>query len=162
MNQVIAAVNLVGFDPYFGSLHSVDYGRPSLALDLMEEWRTIIVDTLVLSVFNLKALTPADFEERKPVTIEKESVEAVDTRSTLEEEPVESPGSAGEGKSAVLLTEDGFRKFITQYERKMSQKVQYHLTGVQITYRDCIREQVRHFARYLKGEESEYQPMPLR
>jgi CRISPR-associated protein Cas1 len=64
LNQVIAAVSLVGFDPYFGTLHSMDYGRPSLALDLMEEWRPTIVDTLVLSVFNLKALIPSDFEER--------------------------------------------------------------------------------------------------
>ncbi len=53
-------------------------------------------------------------------------------------------------------------KFITQYERKMGQKVQYHLTEEHYTYRDCIREQVRHFARYLKGEEAEYQSMPLR
>jgi CRISPR-associated protein Cas1 len=82
MNQVIAAVGLIGFDPYFGSLHSVDYGRPSLALDLMEEWRPIIVDTLVLSVFNLKALTPSDFEERKPVLAE--------TGSMREEELAES------------------------------------------------------------------------
>jgi CRISPR-associated protein Cas1 len=162
LNQVIAAVSLVGFDPYFGSLHTVDYGRPSLALDLMEEWRPIIVDTLVLSVFNLKALTPSDFEERRPVSIETESMKAVATETEREEEVTESSGSASEGKSAILLTESGFRKFITQYERKMEQKVQYHLTEEHYTYRDCIREQVRHFARYLKGEEAEYQPMPLR
>jgi len=158
LNQVIAAVSLVGFDPYFGTLHSMDYGRPSLALDLMEEWRPTIVDTLVLSVFNLKALIPTDFEERPwaaPDTgEEKEMVEAgskIDFR-----EPSEK------NKVAIILTESGFRKFITQYERKMNQKVQYHLTGEQMTYRDCIREQVRHFARYLKGEEKEYQPMALR
>jgi CRISPR-associated protein Cas1 len=162
LNQVIAAVSLVGFDPYFGSLHSVDYGRPSLALDLMEEWRPIIVDTLVLSVFNLKALTSSDFEDRKAVSIETESMKAVATETEREEEVTESSGSASEGKSAILLTESGFRKFITQYERKMGQKVQYHLTGEHFTYRDSIREQVRHFARYLKGEEEEYQPMPLR
>lgn len=162
MNQVIAAVSLVGFDPYFGSLHSVDYGRPSLALDLMEEWRPIIVDTLVLSVFNLKALTPSDFEERKPISAETESAIAAGTGGVREEELAESSESAGEGKSAILLTEAGFRKFITQYERKMGQKVQHHLTGDQFSYRDCIREQVRHFARYLKGEEDEYQSMPLK
>ncbi len=150
LNQVIAAVSLVGFDPYFGSLHSVDYGRPSLALDLMEEWRPIIVDTLVLSVFNLKALAPSDFEERKAMSLEKEDETTGVSDSTEKDTP------------AILLTEAGFRKFITQYERKMGQKVQYHLTEEHLTYRDCIREQVRHFARYLKGEEAEYQPMPLR
>jgi CRISPR-associated protein Cas1 len=150
LNQVIAAASLVGFDPYFGSLHSVDYGRPSLALDLMEEWRPIIVDTLVLSVFNLKALTSSDFEERKPISLEKA------------DETAEASDSAEKDAPAMLLTDSGFRKFITQYERKMTQKVQYHLTRDQLSYRDSIREQVRHFARYLKGEDAEYQPMPLR
>jgi CRISPR-associated protein Cas1 len=158
LNQVIAAVSLVGFDPYFGTLHSMDYGRPSLALDLMEEWRSTIVDTLVLSVFNLKALIPTDFEE-KPWAVpeigeEKEMAE--------EGGKIDFPEQSEKNKVAIILTESGFRKFITQYERKMNQKVQYHLTGDQMTYRDCIREQVRHFARYLKGEESDYQPMPLR
>lgn len=162
LNQIIAAVNLVGFDPYLGSLHMVDYGRPSLSLDLMEEWRTIIVDTLVLSVFNLKALTPADFEERMTASAETASPDVTDSRNLQDEKTVEASGAEDDTKSAVLLTDAGFRKFIAQYERKMGQKVQYHLTGDQLSYRDCIREQVRHFARYLKGEEAEYQPMPLR
>lgn len=157
LNQVIASVNLVGFDPYFGTLHSMDYGRPSLALDLMEEWRPTIVDSLVLSVLNLKALVPSDFEER-PWT--EGDVNGEESGSVETSEGV--PEHSNEKKSSVILTETGFRKFITQYERKISQKVQYHLTGEALTYRDCIREQVRHFARYLKGEEDEYRPMPLK
>ncbi len=146
LNQLIASINLVGFDPYFGTLHSIDYGRPSLALDLMEEWRPIIIDTLVLSIFNLKVLSPSDFEERPIV-----------------EDRIDNSGDESSGiKASVILTDTGFRKFITQYERKINQKVQYHLSGENLTYRDCIREQVRHFARYLKGEEKQYQPMPLR
>lgn len=170
LNQVIAAVSLVGFDPYFGTLHSMDYGRPSLALDLMEEWRPTIVDTLVLSVFNLKALTPTDFEERPWVESEideekemgKESLTDKEEDKGNDEEITDVPERDGKKKISMMLTETGFRKFITQYERKMNQKIQYHLTGDQMTYRDCIREQVRHFARYLKGEERDYQPMPLR
>jgi len=64
-NTVMSAVSLVGFDPYLGLLHTVEYGRPSLALDLMEEWRAVIVDTLVLSVFNLKTLTLMILFKRK-------------------------------------------------------------------------------------------------
>jgi len=170
LNQVIAAASLVGFDPYFGTLHSVDYGRPSLALDLMEEWRPIIVDTLVLSVFNLKTLAPDDFEER-PWAPSKAEDEEISSRVLTgdREESIRSeegmaglPDGSGDKKASIVLTESGFRKFITQYERKMNQTVHYHLTGDQMTYRDCIREQVRHFARYLKGEDIEYQPMPLR
>lgn len=144
LNQVIAAVNLVGLDPYFGALHSVDYGRPSLALDLMEEWRPTIIDTLVLSVFNLKAINSSDFEERP----------SEDSEDDEKEESL--------SKLPVVLSDGGFRKFITQFERKMGEKVQYHLTKEHLTYRDCIREQVRHFARYLKGEETEYEPMLLK
>jgi CRISP-associated protein Cas1 len=168
LNQVIAAANLVGFDPYFGTLHSVDYGRPSLALDLMEEWRPIIVDTLVLSVFNLKALAPDDFEERPWAALRPDEEAPGDLEGNQEdrigsEEVMPGlPEGTGGKKASVVLTESGFRKFITQYERKMTQKVQCPLTGDQLTYRDCIREQVRHFARYIKGEESEYQPMPLK
>jgi CRISPR-associated protein Cas1 len=169
MNQMIAAINLIGFDPYFGTLHSMDYGRPSLALDLMEEWRPIIVDTLVLSVFNLKTLVPSDFEER--IWIESESDDKENTNSMSIDGTKGSKAMDGDTseqseqmpkKKSIVLTESGFRKFITQFERKMSQKVQYHLSGDQISYRDCMREQVRHFARYLKGEDDEYQPMPLR
>ncbi len=158
LNQVIGAVSIVGFDPYFGTLHSMDYGRPSLALDLMEEWRPIIVDTLVLSVLNLKALVPTDFEERAWVEEESEG----DREGGGSEQRSDEKRGSTEKKRSIVLTETGFRKFITQFERKMSQKVQYHLTGDQLTYRDCIREQVRHFARYLKDEETQYQPMPLR
>jgi len=61
--DIQTACNLVGFDPYLGFLHSERYGRPSLALDLMEEFRPLIVDAAVLRCINLKMLTPADFPE---------------------------------------------------------------------------------------------------
>lgn len=60
-HDVQSAVNIVGFDPYLGYLHVERYGRPSLALDLMEEFRPLVVDALVLKVLNKKQLTPDDF-----------------------------------------------------------------------------------------------------
>jgi len=60
-NKVASAVQLVGFDHYVGYLHSAVYGRPALALDLMEEFRPIIVDSVVLTILNNRMLTPADF-----------------------------------------------------------------------------------------------------
>jgi len=66
MNRIYAAVRVAGLDPYPGFLHSIDYGRYSLVLDLMEEFRTIIADTLTLSLFNLKILQPEDFYEERP------------------------------------------------------------------------------------------------
>jgi CRISPR-associated protein Cas1 len=159
-NVVMAGVNLVGFDPYLGCLHSVEYGRPSLALDLMEEWRPVIVDTLVLSVFNLKAVGIEDFVFGE---IPEEDLEEEGEQDPLEDgEDVEAAPQGSSSALPVRLTDAGFRKFITQFERKMNQKVAFHLTGQQFTYRDCIREQIRHFARYVRGEEKTYQPIPLR
>lgn len=60
-SQVSSAVQVVGFDPYIGYLHSSVYGRPALALDLMEEFRPIIVDSVVLKVLNNRMLTKDDF-----------------------------------------------------------------------------------------------------
>jgi CRISPR-associated protein Cas1 len=66
MNRMYAAVRIAGLDPYPGFLHSLDYGRFSLVLDLMEEFRTIIVESLVLSLFNLKILQRSDFHLESP------------------------------------------------------------------------------------------------
>lgn len=59
--DIQSAVNLVGFDPYLGYLHCQHYGRPSLALDLMEEFRPLVVDTIVLNAINLRILVRGDF-----------------------------------------------------------------------------------------------------
>lgn len=56
-----SAVNIVGFDPYLGYLHYQRYGRPSLALDLMEEFRPLVVDAMVLNAINKEKLTLNDF-----------------------------------------------------------------------------------------------------
>ena len=45
-----------------GYLHTERYGRPSLALDLMEEFRPLIVDSLVLGAINRKIFKPSDFQ----------------------------------------------------------------------------------------------------
>lgn len=60
-SQVESAVQIVGFDQYIGYLHSSTYGRPALALDLMEEFRPLIVDSVVLTLLNNRMLTPDDF-----------------------------------------------------------------------------------------------------
>lgn len=144
-NELMGVVNMIGLDPYLGTLHEVEYGRPSLPLDLMEEWRPVIVDSLVLSLFNLKTMTSDDFKVlSNPEEISEE----------VEGEEVIQPG-----QYPVRLTGDGMKKFIGQYERKIAQKIQYPPTGQHFTYRDCIREQVRHFARYLREEEEEYKPI---
>lgn len=156
-NTVNSSVSCAGFEPFLGYLHETDYGRPSLALDLMEEWRPLIIDTLVLSVINLKVLLPEDF-------VIDPAGETIDDGLDLADGSV-SDGNSDTGsksKLPVRLTDDGFRKYIVQYERKMSQKIRHPLRGQTLTYRDCIMEQVYHFSRYLRGEASEYIPMAIK
>ena len=55
-----SAVQAVGLDPYAGFLHAVEYNRPSLALDLMEEFR-VVVDGVIQWVCNSGQIQPNDF-----------------------------------------------------------------------------------------------------
>ncbi len=54
----------VGFDPMLGVFHRPRYGRPSLALDLMEEFRPLVVDSAVLSMINNREVGKGDFVRR--------------------------------------------------------------------------------------------------
>lgn len=58
------ALQAVGFDPYLGFYHQPRYGRPALALDVMEEFRPLIVDSVVLSAINTGAVKLPDFIRR--------------------------------------------------------------------------------------------------
>ena len=61
MHKVQSAIGVVGLDPFFGFLHSSQYGKPALALDLMEEFRPVIVDSVVMTLINTGALKREDF-----------------------------------------------------------------------------------------------------
>jgi CRISPR-associated protein Cas1 len=63
LNDTKAALETVGLDPACGYLHALRPGRPSLALDIMEELRSPLCDRVALSLINLKKLTKDDFEE---------------------------------------------------------------------------------------------------
>ncbi len=60
-NDVIAALETVGLDPYVGFMHTLRPGRASLALDVMEELRAYLGDRLVLSLINRRQITNKDF-----------------------------------------------------------------------------------------------------
>lgn len=62
LNEVLSACQIVGFDPYVGYLHMDRYGRPALALDLMEEFRPVLVDATVLAFINRRTVEPEDFD----------------------------------------------------------------------------------------------------
>ena len=60
---VATALEVVGLDPYEGFYHADKYGRPALALDLLEEFRGPVADSVVLTLINKRMLQPDDFTE---------------------------------------------------------------------------------------------------
>lgn len=64
LNDCISAVEGVGLDPQLGFLHVPRPGRPSLGLDLMEEFRAFLADRLAITLINRKQITSDHFEPR--------------------------------------------------------------------------------------------------
>ncbi len=59
----VVTLSAVGFDPFRGFLHQPRYGRPALALDMMEPFRSLIVDSCVLTAINNGQIDRSDFIE---------------------------------------------------------------------------------------------------
>ncbi len=123
-----SAVHTVGLDPFLGFLHSTEYSRPSLVLDLIEEFRAIIVDSVVLRLINTRAMTETDFE--KPP----------------------QPGGM------VLLSQNAIKKLLGHFEERVQTEIQHAASGQQVPYRRCFELQARQLARVLQGQEPTYQP----
>lgn len=64
-NDCVSALEGVGLDPQFGILHALRPGRPGLALDLVEEFRSVFLDRLCLTLINRKQVQAGDFEGRE-------------------------------------------------------------------------------------------------
>ena len=64
-NQIASALETVGLDPYVGYLHTERPGRVSLALDLIEEFRSVYADRFVLSLINKKIVNGKNFSRKE-------------------------------------------------------------------------------------------------
>lgn len=60
-----SALQIAGLDPYVGYLHEIRYGRASLALDLAEEFRSILADSVVLTLLSNRRITLDDFTDEE-------------------------------------------------------------------------------------------------
>jgi len=141
-SEVLTAIKIVGLDPYLGALHLEDYGRPSLACDLVEEWRVFLADRFVLALINRSVLSPDDFVYRK-----------IEDTDFVDEEDLK-------GKRPVEMKPATSRALLKSYEKWMEQRVKPPDGDQRLTYRGLILEQVRRFERYLLGELKAYQPFP--
>lgn len=131
-SSVESAINIVGLDSYMGFFHELHYGRPSLALDLMEEFRSIIVDSLVLYLVNSRIITEDNFE-----------------KGENEERP-------------IILKDEGVKKLVKQYQNRINTKITYPLTEEKVMYRRCFELQARLIAKAIQDDNVNYQPMKFR
>jgi CRISPR-associated protein Cas1 len=185
MNRVYGAVRVAGLDPYPGFLHSIDYGRYSLVLDLMEEFRSIIADTLAFSLFNLKILKRDDFYEEMPQDPEPDSSESVTVDADVTNDPIglisgslddavafdipeqRMMEATGEmlrptGKYPVKLRPSAFQRVIEAFEKKLTTEFFYPLAERSLTYADAIIWQAGHYRKVIEGKVENYQPLLLR
>ncbi len=70
--DAVVALLGVGLDPYRGVLHQIHFGRPSLALDLAEEFRALLADSVTLTLLNNRVLSSSDFLQRGQAVALKE------------------------------------------------------------------------------------------
>jgi len=122
LKDVTAAVQLVGLDPFLGFFHVLDYGRPSLCLDLMETFRPL-VDGMVFQLIHDQRIQQNDFK------------------------PTER-----NGKDAVLLEEPALQRYLRAYERLINQRFRYPQTGEHTPLRRCMELQARELAQVILGK----------
>lgn len=134
-NEVLNGLQSAGLDPYLGSLHSVLSGRPSLACDLVEEWR-VFAERLVLTLINRKVVEPADFLYRP-----------------------EANGK--DGLLPVEMKPDMMKSLIAGYRKQLETKTMYPPADKQLTLRWIIHSQCRHFGECLM-ENRPYEPFIMR
>jgi CRISPR-associated protein Cas1 len=125
-NEAIAAAAAAGFDCYIGFFHSIHYGRCSLALDLMEEFRPLIADRLALNLVNLDVIKADDFH--------KQSREQGDTETRRH-------GDAGTRRQGFYLNDDARKRFLREYERMTTAEFAHKQTGVRTSLRRALHHQ---------------------
>lgn len=117
--QLTISLATVGFDVHRGFYHQPRYGRPSLALDMLEPFRPIIADSVVIKAINNGEVRPTDFV-----------------------------AAAG----AVNLKEDGRKRFIAGFERRLDEEITHPDFGYRLSYRRLFELQARMLGRHLMGE----------
>lgn len=152
--RVDALIVSEGLDNSVGILHALSYGRKSLVFDLIEEYRTPLVDTLTCAMFNMGVLNKDDFRSVLNTEESREECAEVDTDPEGKDIP-------GEFEKAVLLTQEGIRKVVVQFERKLQEEHLYEPLGKRIDYKRIMHEQVKMYKRFIMGLEEAFKPVVI-
>ncbi|HOZ92042.1 MAG TPA: CRISPR-associated endonuclease Cas1 [Candidatus Syntrophosphaera thermopropionivorans] len=136
MNQVMGATYICGLDPYYGALHNLAYGRQSLALDLMEEFRPL-VDNLVINLINRHEIRPEHFVYNQ-----------IPDDETDEEDLDESTKML-----PVSMQQEGMKILITAFARMVNSRFNLEKPPGSWTLKDIFLLQARKLATHCEGKE---------
>jgi CRISPR-associated protein Cas1 len=107
-SEAVAFIHAHGLDPALGLLHATEDGRWSLALDLIEPFRPVLVEALALDLFSHQILNADHFEPRN---------------------------------GGVYLNDEGRKKFLLQYERRMERQFLSECVEHRTTLRQQLEQQ---------------------
>ncbi|MBI2917269.1 MAG: CRISPR-associated endonuclease Cas1 [Chloroflexi bacterium] len=135
---VYSATIIAGLDPYCGFYHVERPGRPALVLDLMEEFRPLIADSVVVTLVNKRLLTPRDFRPGPPV------------------------GADGRPPLPVILHPDGYKTVLRTFGERLRTPVTIPRLGRRTTYHRLLEVQARALAAAIEGRRPAYEPFRTR
>lgn len=141
-----SAVLRAGLDPMLGALHEAEFGRPSLVLDLIEEFRPVLVDALMLRLVNRREVGREDFEE-----FVAEPGDQLDEHSEV-----------ASGEPAVWLGPTGRKIFFRAWGARLRETHLYEPRAQTLTFEQILRQQVYHLARVLTGDNPVFVPFVVR
>ncbi len=131
--ELYGMVESKGLNPFFGFIHEDKEGHPALVSDLIEEWRTIIIDSMVMSLVNGNEISiDEDFE-------------------------------AADSEHPFYLTFSGRMKVIAKYNQKMETTTTYMDGYSSLSYRRAIDSQIRSLIYVIEdGNVDRYSPIKVR
>ncbi len=134
MYECYTAIMNKGLHPYLGFLHQIKRGHPALASDMMEEWRTIICDAIVLDLIGHKQVTADDFEEPRA------------------------------DSGAVYCTGNASKRLIEAFEKKLKVHNQYlTYLDYPLSFRESLQFQVGSLVKAIELNDPElYRPITIR
>lgn len=130
-SEVASALEGVGLDPAVGFLHTIRPGRASLALDMIEEFRSYLVDRLVLSLINRKQITRSDFLIHDSCTENDENV-------------------------PVIMTDAGRKIFLDAWQSRKKEVITHPFLEEKIPLGLLPHAQAMLLARFLRGDLDAY------
>lgn len=145
--RIEASIESQGLDTMVGNLHVIDYGKSTLAFDLMEEYRCPIVDTLCCVLFNLKVLNKNDFYEHR---FGEDDFNYPYEKNAQDEQDNKIKG--------ILLNDSGLKKIIKAFEEKIHSTTIYLPLNKSLSYEQIIFEQVKQYKQFIEGIKNEYIP----